>query len=48
MADEPIKVHAAGGVNLYTGKRVVGHPTLKCGEFLIVKMKGEVKNGILE
>lgn len=43
MADEPIKVHAAGGVNLYTGKRVVGNPTLKCGEFLIVKMKGEVK-----
>ena len=43
MADEPIKVHAAGGVNLYTGKRVVGNPTLKCGEFMIVKMKGEVK-----
>jgi glycosidase len=43
MADEPIKVHAAGGVNLYTGKRVVGHPTLGKGEFLIVKMKGEVK-----
>jgi hypothetical protein len=48
MADEPIKVHAAGGVNLYTGKRVVGHPTIRKGEFIIVKMKGEVENGILE
>lgn len=48
MGDEPIKVHAAGGTNLYTGKRVVGNPTLKQGEFMIVKMKGDAKNGILE
>ena len=43
MADEPIKVYAAGGANLYTGKRVVGHPSISKGEFIIVKMKGEVK-----
>ena len=43
MGDEPIKVQAAGGVNLYTGKRVVGNPTLGKGEFLIAKLKGEVK-----
>jgi len=43
MADEPIKVYAAGGVNLYTGKRVVGHPSISKGEFIIAKMKGEVK-----
>lgn len=48
MADETIKVPAAGGINLYTGKRVVGNPTLKQGGFMIVKMKGDVKNGILE
>jgi len=27
---------------------VVGNPLLKQGEFLIVKKKGDVKNGILE
>jgi glycosidase len=43
MADEPIKVHVSGGTNLYTGKRVVGYPTLGKGEFIIAKMKGEVK-----
>ena len=43
MADEPIKVYAAGGVNLYTGKRVVGYLSISKGEFIIVKMKGEVK-----
>ena len=43
MADESIKVYAAGGANLYTGKRVVGHPSISKGEFIIVKMKGEVK-----
>ena len=43
MADEAIKVHVSGGTNLYTGKRVVGYPTLGKGEFVIVKMKGEVK-----
>lgn len=43
MADEPIKVYAAGGANLYTGKRVVGYPSISKGEFIIVKMKGEVK-----
>ncbi len=48
MGDKPTNVHAAGGINLYTGKRVVGHPTLNMGKFLIVKMKGDVKNGILE
>ncbi|MBR4033487.1 MAG: hypothetical protein IKJ04_01645, partial [Clostridia bacterium] len=48
MADEPIKVQVSGGVNLYTGKRVVGNPLLKQGEFLIVKKKGDAKNGILE
>ncbi|MBQ2241903.1 MAG: glycoside hydrolase family 13 protein [Clostridia bacterium] len=48
MADEPIKVYAAGGINLYTGKRVVGYPSISKGEFIIVKMKGEVKNGLLE
>jgi glycosidase len=40
---EPIKVEAACGVNLYTGKRIVGKPVLKNGEFLIARMKGEVK-----
>ena len=48
MADEPVKVQASGGVNLYTGKRVVGHPTIRKGEFIIARMKGEIKNGILE
>lgn len=48
VGDEPIKVHASGGTNLYTGKRVVGNPLLRQGEFMIVKMKGDVKNGILE
>ncbi len=48
MGDKPIKVQASGGVNLYTGKRVEGNPLLKQGEFLIVKKKGDVKNGILE
>ena len=40
---EPRKTDAAGGVNLYTGKRIVGNPTLRMGEFLIAKLKGEVK-----
>lgn len=40
---EPLRVEAAGGVNLYTGKRIVGNPVLKNGEFLIARMKGEVK-----
>ena len=48
MGEDPVKICAAGGKNLYTGKRVIGNPTLKCGEFMIVKMKGDVKNGILE
>ena len=48
MGDEPIKVQVSGGVNLYTGKRVVGNPLLKQREFLIVKKKGDAKNGILE
>ncbi len=42
MGEEPVKVHAAGGVNLYTGRRVVGNPEIKTGEFLIVKKKGSV------
>lgn len=48
MGEDPIKVHASGGTNLYTGKRVVGDPLIKSGEFVIVRMKGDVKNGILE
>jgi glycosidase len=40
---EPRRIDAAGGVNLYTGKRIVGNPTLKTGEYLIAKLKGEVK-----
>lgn len=40
---EPRRVETAGGVNLYTGKRIVGNPVLKNGEFLIAKLKGEVK-----
>ncbi len=48
MGDGPAKLPVSGGTNLYTGKRVVGYPSVKSGEFLIVKKKGAVKNGILE
>ena len=37
------RVDAAGGLNLYTGKRIVGNPTLKTGEFLIAKLKNTEK-----
>lgn len=48
MGDIPIELRAAGGINLYTGRRVVGNPMLKPRSFMIVKMKGDAKNGILE
>ncbi len=42
MGNEPIKTHVAGGINLYTNRRVVGDQQIKTGEFLIVKIRGSV------
>lgn len=48
MADDPIKLRVVRGIDLYSGCIVAGEPTLAHGEFMIVKIKGEVKDGILE